>query len=130
MYRVILPALLPLGALTLHAQQEAPSTHQEAARQLIELLVQTEACLASCTDAATVQAALPRLRELAEQANQLKLAQAALPEPTTQDYLAAQELLGAFNTTWKAVRDHISRLEKAELISPEMREILHIAPED
>lgn len=111
-------------------EQPAFTSHQEAAQSLIHLLSQTEACLAGCTDAPSVQNALPRLRELAAQAAQFKAAQNSLPEPTTQDYLAAQAILGEFNTVWNAIRAHIERLEKAQLLSPELRQVLRIsAPE-
>ena len=116
--------------LTLSAPGDELSfnTHQEAAHRLIELLVDTEACLATCTDADSVQAALPRLRELAQRAQDFKTAQNALHEPTTQDYMAAQELLEDFHRTWKAIRSHISRLDAAGLITPELRDILHLSP--
>ena len=109
------------------AEVAEPTTHQEAAMQLIELLEETEACLAGCTDAAGVQAALPRLQDLAARARAFKGMQDSLPEPTTQDYIAAQDLLGRFNTIWQAIRDHIARLKRENLLSPELRDILLIA---
>lgn len=123
-------ALLTMLALLccLSPAAELPATHREVSLRLIELLTDTSACLESCTDAATVQAALPRLKELAAQAAELKATQDKLPEPTTQDYMIDKELLGAFNTAWKTVRDHIDRLEKAQLVSPELREVLRITP--
>lgn len=131
--RSLLPlAVLLFAAPALPAQQQQsapPATHQEAAEQLIDLLLETEACLAGCTDAAGVQAALPRLRELAVRARLFKAAQDHLPEPTTHDYIAAQELLKRFNTTWQAIRDHIERLRRDSLLSRELSEILVIAPD-
>lgn len=131
--------LLPLAAFLLAApallpaqQQEeppAPATHQEAAEQLIDLLEETEACLAGCRDAAGVQAALPRLRKLSERAQAFKEAQNRLPEPTTHDYIAAQDLLKRFNTSWQAIRDHISRLRQAGLLTQELSSVLVISPE-
>ena len=129
MRALLLTLLTALLCTHTPAAEEGPTTHQEAAQQLIELLVDTEACLAGCTDAESVQAALPRLHKLADRAAALKQAQNKLPEPTTQDYLAGQELLGPFNTAWKAVRTHIERLEKAGLMGPELRALLGIAPE-
>ena len=82
-----------------------PLTHSEAAHQLIDLLQQTEACLATCQDEGSVCAALPKLRSL-----------------------AAQQLAGEFNTAWEAIRAHIARLEQNHLLSPQMREILCIDP--
>lgn len=135
--RTLITAALLLAAL-LPAQEEVPAideaapqpaTHQKAAAQLIELLEETEACLAGCTDAAGVQAALPRLHDLAYRAREFKEMQDHLPEPTTQDYIAAQELLGRFNTIWQAIRDHIERLKKENLLTPELRSVLVIEPE-
>ena len=130
---LLLSAALPL----LYAQEPEPAaappppaTHQEAAAQLIDLLKATDACLAGCTDAASVQAALPRLKELAHQAQMFIEMQDRLPEPTTQDYIAAQELLEAFNTTWQSIRDHIDRLRENHLLTPELSDILRIAPEE
>lgn len=108
--------------------QDKNLTHRDAANLLIDLLRDTEACLDSCKDAASVEAALPRLRELAERAQQIKSIQDKLPEPTTQDYMLDMAQLSAFNTIWKAVQEQIERLEKAQLISQEMRDILRIAP--
>lgn len=108
----------------------AAATHQEAAEQLISLLEAVEATLATCVDAPSVQRALPRLRELAESARAFKQSQDQLPEPTTQDYIAAQELLKNFNTAWQAIRGHIERLRRARLITPELRELLVIDPSE
>lgn len=133
--RSLLPlAVLLLAAPALLAQDEElpptpPATHQEAAEQLIDLLEETEACLAGCTDAAGVQAALPRLRELSARARAFREAQDRLPEPTTHDYIAAQDLLKRFNTTWQAIRGHIERIRRAGLLTRELSDILVIAPE-
>ena len=129
----LLAAVLLLPGTLLNAQQDAPapkvpSTHREAALALIDLLRQTEACLATCTDARSVQAALPQLRSLAEQAHSFKRTQDALPEPTTQDYMSAQGVSSDFSTVWAAIRAHIQRLEKDKLMNPELREVLVIAP--
>ena len=131
--RSLLPLIaLLLAAPILSAQEspQPPATHQEAAEQLIDLLEETESCLADCTDAAAVQAALPRLQDLSARARAFKVAQERLPEPTTQDYIAAQDLLKRFNTTWQAIRDHIDRLQRAKLITPELADILVISPEE
>ena len=104
------------------------ATHREVAAQLVELLQQTKKCLDSCTDEASVQRALPQLRELAAAARRFKKNQNLLPEPTTQDYLSAHELVGPFNEAWKGVRDNIARLERANLVTPELRTVLGLEP--
>ena len=128
-----LSAAALLCSLPLTAEEEEPqdtppptTTHHEVAWQLVKLLQDTEACLASCTDEASVQAALPRLRELAARATRIKEAQNDLPDPTKQDYTVDPKLLAAFNEAWKSIRRHISRLEQAELLSPDMRDILRV----
>ncbi len=130
---MLLAAVLLIPCAPLNAQQEKdiqeePTTHREAALMLINLLRQTDDCLATCVDASTVRAALPKLRELATLARDFKRMQNALPEPTTQDYMAAQDLTGDFNTVWNSIRAHIERMESAKLLTPELREILAIAP--
>ncbi len=106
--------------------QPLPASHREAALLLIDLLRQTDACLASCTDAAGVQAAIPKLRLLAESVRAFKHIQDSLPEPTTQDYMAVQDLTGDFNTVWDSIRSHIRRLESSNLLTNELRDVLVI----
>ncbi len=125
----------PLAALCCVATAEQPSaarltTHQEFIPALLELLTQTEQSLASCTDEASTKAALPRLRELAEQARQLSALQQGLPEPTVQDYMAAHPHVAEFNKLWEAICGHIERLEQARLITPELRSLLQLAPQE
>lgn len=111
------------------AQPAAPESHSDLARALTDFLSRTELCLRSCTDAASVQAAMPRLRELAQEARRLADAQDALPEPTTQDYMASQELALQFLPVWKAIRAHLERLEKDGLMTDELRRLLQTGPE-
>lgn len=129
--RGIFCTLLP-GALLCGAQEQAPTveadTHQDVAAALVDFLSRTELCLNSCRDAASVEAALPSLEKLKEEAQALHLRQAKLPEPTVQDYMAAQSLAGDFSTLWSAIREHIERLENAGLVSDSLRQTLHIAP--
>ena len=106
--------------------QGTPTSHREAALMLIDLLRQTDDCLASCTDAAGVQAAIPKLRLLAESVRAFKHIQDSLPEPTTQDYMAGQDLTGDFNTVWDSIRSHIRRLESSNLLTNELRDVLVI----
>lgn len=119
-----------LSPLCLAEETLSPDTHQGLAQAVLALLSQTEICLNSCRNQESVQAALPRLRALAEEAEQLSLRQKALPEPTVQDYMAAQSLVGEFYTLWDAVQKHLERLEKDQLLTPDLRDILRIAPPD
>ncbi len=128
-YAAFLAPLLPLCcSFAAEPVASMPATHQEFIPALLELLEQTEQCLSSCSDAATVQAALPRFHELAEQARRLSAHQRSLPDPTVQDLLAAHPHVAEFNRLWEAICGHIERLEAARLISPELREALKLAP--
>ncbi len=112
------------------ASQEAtmPTNHVDMTTAIIEFLSRTELCLNTCRDEASVKAAIPQLQELKQECDKIVEAQRALPEPTIQDYMAVQNQMEAFNTVWNAIRDHIERLEQEQLLSDEMRDILHIAP--
>lgn len=109
----------------------APSleSHADIAHALTDLLRCTAEQLEGCTDTATVQATLPVLQSLREEAADLMTRQAALPEPTVQDYMAAQNRANDFLDAKRAIQRHISRLQEAGLMTPEMRKILGIAPE-
>ncbi len=129
MFRYAALALPLMPALCLAAEEAtAPTTHQEFIGSLLDFLPQTELCLASCTDAAATEAALPRLHELAAQARQLSAWQQALPEPTVQDYMAAHPHVAEFNKLWEAIGQPLSRMEREKLITPELRELLQLAP--
>ena len=123
-----LPLLILLSAPM--AAQDAPAppasleSHRDLAHAITDFLSRTEVCLRGCTDAASVQAAMPKLRELAQEARRLADAQAALPEPTMQDYMASQELALQFLPIWKAIRAHMERLEKDGLMTDELRALL------
>ncbi len=108
----------------------APATLSEYTQAVVSLLSQTELSLNGCRDAASVTAALPRLRDLARQAERIAASQEGLPDPTVQDYLAAHPQIKAFNTLWKAISGHIDRLEEAGLMTPELREVLKVAPDN
>ena len=101
-------------------------THQSLAKELIDILSQTEIQLRACVDEASVAAAIPQLLELSQRATQLVQRQKALPEPTVQDYLAAQDLVGDFNTLTQAIEQHIARLQQDKLVTPELQKILHL----
>ncbi len=122
--------LAPLAPLCCAAEAGLPATHQEFIPTLLELLRQTEQGLAACTDASTTKAALPRLRELAARARQLSAHQQSLPEPTVQDYMAAHPHVAEFNKLWEAICAHIERLEQAQLITAELRDLLQLAPKE
>ncbi len=118
-------ALLPLAALCCAAQESAaPDTHQGIAEALVDLLSRTEVCLNTCTDAESVQAALPQLKSLSEEAADLSRRQQALPDPTVQDYMASQSVAKDFLVLNRAITKHIKRLQKEGLMSDELREIL------
>ncbi|MBQ9835050.1 MAG: hypothetical protein IJ985_04080 [Akkermansia sp.] len=111
------------------AQQETEltaDTHQSLAKELVDILSRTEIQLRSCVDEQAVTTAIPQLLELSQRASQLKQRQKALPEPTVQDYMAAQSLVGDFNTIVQAIEQHIARLEREKLLTPELRKILHL----
>lgn len=130
MHRYFAAALLMPAALTCSAQEAAVDTHQGIAEALVELLSRTELCLNGCTDAASVQAALPQLQQLAAEAADLSARQKALPEPTVQDYMASQVLAKDFLVLQRAIRQHLDRLQKGGLMTPELREILKTEPEN
>ena len=123
-----LPLLILLSAPVTAQDEAAPTagleSHRDLAHAITDFLSRTEVCLRGCTDAASVQAALPKLRELAQEARRLADAQAALPEPTMQDYMASQELALQFLPIWKAIRAHVERLEKDGLMTDELRTLL------
>lgn len=138
MKRLLLPALLLLLPLWATAQEEfsaaeakspAADSHTELADAMVDFLRRTDACLATCTDAASAHAAIPQLEALRTEAENLATRQAALPEPTVQDYMATQDRANDFLQSWQAIRAHLTRMEKGGLLLPEIREILHIAPE-
>ncbi len=119
-------------ALPTTASVAAPTarldSHQAYTAALIELLSQTEICLNLCRDAASCDAALPRLRELSARAAELSAALPLLTEPTVQDYMASHPQVPVFNKLWTAIGEHIERLTQAGLMNDEMRKLLGIAP--
>ena len=130
MRTLVLTLMLSLAAASAPAQEAAAppapalESHHDLARALTEYLSRVELCLRGCTDAASVAAALPHLRELAAEARRLEQAQQQLPEPTVQDYMASQELALQFLPLWKAVRAHLDRLESEGLMTDELRQLL------
>lgn len=129
------PTLTPPPAPSAPSAPEAsptltPSNHQEFAAALLQLLSDTEASLNICRDATSVQAALPQLRQLAERARELAAIQHSLPEPSLQDHAALTPIVERFNILWEAIRKHIARLEHEGLLTPELRDVLRIAPSE
>lgn len=116
------------GIATIQAvAQESPATHQDMAEALLDFLSRTELCLRSCTDSASVSAALPQLRQLATEADKLAAAQAALPEPTVQDFMSVQDKMGTFDSICKAIQAHLVRLSENGLLNDDFRQILKIS---
>lgn len=120
-----LSLLLPACCLVMAQEQR---THLDLAHALVDLLSETEACLNTCRDKESVQAAIPRLEQLAQQARQLRQEQAALPNSTVQDDIAAAELAGDFMMLWNAICQHVERLETSGLMSEDLRNVLRVSP--
>ncbi|MBQ8516371.1 MAG: hypothetical protein IJ498_02190 [Akkermansia sp.] len=106
---------------------ETPASHQDMAEALLDFLSRTELCLRSCTDEASVNAALPQLRQLATEADKLAAAQTALPEPTVQDFMSVQDKMGTFDSICKAIQAHLVRLSERGLLNNDFRQILKIS---
>lgn len=117
---------IPIAAIAATAQ-EVPATHQDMAEALLDFLSRTELCLRSCTDEASVNAALPQLQQLAKEADKLAAAQAALPEPTVQDFMSVQDKMGTFDSICKAIQAHLVRLSEKGLLNDNFRQILKIS---
>lgn len=107
--------------------QEVPATHQDMAEALLDFLSRTELCLRSCTDEASVISALPQLQQLAKEADKLAAAQAALPEPTVQDFMSVQDKMGTFDSICKSIQAHLVRLSEKGLLNDNFRQILKIS---
>lgn len=124
------PCLSAQEEQPLQAAAPAADSHTELADAMVDFLRRTETCLASCTDEASTRAAAPTLESLRREAAELAARQAQLPEPTVQDYMATQDKANDFLQVWQSIRAHLSRMEKTGLLLPEIRQILHIAPEN
>lgn len=117
---------IPIAAIAATAQ-EVPATHQDMAEALLDFLSRTELCLRSCTDEASVNAALPQLEQLAKEADKLAAAQASLPEPTVQDFMSVQDKMGTFDSICKSIQAHLVRLSEKGLLNDNFRQILKIS---
>ena len=111
-----------------YATSENPDTHHTLAQEVINLLAETELLLSTCTDAAGVEAALPKLKELAQLAQSIHSRQLKLPNSTLQEDISIAALVQEFQLIWGAICGHIERLEKAGLLSNDLRDVLRIAP--
>ena len=127
MKRFLIALSLVLLSLESFAQEMA-GNHVDLTSNIIDFLSRTEICLNSCRDAESVNAAIPQLQQLKQECEKLVEVQRSLPEPTIQDYMAVQNQMGDFSTIRNAIRDHNERLEAENLMTAEMRQILHIAP--
>lgn len=126
----ILPytSALLIPAAACHAAAEQTDTHHILAQEIIHLLSETELVLSSCTDKMSTEAALPGLRALAQQAQSIHDRQLKLPNSTLQEDISIATLVQEFQLIWGAICAHIERLDKAGLLTPELREVLRIAP--
>ena len=119
---------LIIPAAACYATTEQTDTHHTLAQEIIDLLAETELVLSTCTDSTSVEAALPRLKELAEQAQSIHSRQLRLPNSSLQEDISIATLVQDFQLVWGAICNHIERLEKAGILSNELRDVLRIAP--
>lgn len=110
----------------LYAQSASEKTHQDYALALLDLLAETELCLAQCVDLESIQHNKPRLQELSEQMQELSVLLQNLPEPTIADYIAAEQQVSEFNTLWNAIKKHVQRLREAGFYSDELLAIIKL----
>lgn len=126
MHRLL--TLFTVSATILSASaQDVPMTHQDMAEALLDFLSRTELCLRSCVDETSATAAIPQLRQLAAEADKLAAAQAALPEPTVQDFMAVQDKMGNFDTICRAIQTHLVQMSEKGLMTDEIRQILKVS---
>lgn len=97
--------------------------------RILDFLSRTELCLNTCTDEASTKAAIPQLQQLKQECDTIVALQKALPEPTVQDYMAVQHQMETFNSIWLAIRNHIERMQKENLMSSEIVAILLVSPD-
>ncbi len=116
------PVLDLLSVAPLHAA--VTTTHQEFALELLDLMAETELCLAQCQDAQSVEQNLEQLEALSKKTQALAQLQKDMPYSITADYIAAEKHMREFNTLWDAIKNHIERLKADELYSEEMQKIL------
>lgn len=106
--------------------ESAVSPHYTVACEIMKILSQTELVLNGCHDEKSVAEALPRLKELSRQMDEILAKQNALPDPNEEDTRQINTLVNQFATLDKAIQEHVRRLTKAELYSPELEGILLI----
>ena len=119
--------VLSFLSLSCLAEETGSASHIDLTHTVLDFLSRTELCLRSCTDEASANEALPQLRQLAKEADKLAAAQAALPEPTVQDFMSVQDKMGTFDSICKAIQSHLVRLSEQGLLRDDFRQILKIS---
>ena len=114
-----------LPAICCYATASEQDTHLSLAQEVVDLLAQTEVCLSQCQDEQSVEAQLPMLQQLAEQARNIQKRQQNLPDTTlAEDIEIAEKCVPDFIQLQRAIEAHIIRLREANLITLELAEIL------
>lgn len=108
------------------AHQQESSPHVAVARELLDILSRTELLLQGCVDADSVRASLPALSEQRKRMHEAVEKQSALPDPGDEDIQAVGELADTFSSLVESIREHVSRLRKADLMNPELEAILQL----
>lgn len=121
-----LPLLLIGLPIVAAVTKETVSPHYAVARELMEVLSQTELALNACQDEKSVETALPKLKELSRQIEDILAKQNALPDLNEEDTRQINTLVNQFAELSKAIQDHVQRLYHAKLYSSELEEILLI----
>ncbi len=108
------------------AEEAETSPHYAIAEEIVEVLSRTELLLNACRDEASVESAVPRLRELARQMGDVVERQNRLPEPTVEDTRQVNALAGEFHALSRSIQDHVRRLSREGLYSDALAEVLRI----
>lgn len=112
----------------LAASVTAQDTNLSVANEIIALLSETEICLNLCRDAQSVNDVIPKLRELAVRACEIKERQNKLADLTPTEDREIAKLIPQFITLQKAIRAHLIRLNTEDLFTPELEEVLTSNP--
>lgn len=106
--------------------EETVSPHYDVALKLLRVLSQTELTLNSCKDGKSIENALPKLKELSQQMEEILEIQSSLLDPNEEDTRQINTLVNQFATLAKAIQEHVLRLHKDGLYSASLEEILLI----